>query len=755
MIGAASCPNGHPVLPGDRFCTTCGAPIAAGPPPTPTPPPSEPAGGPPPTGPFGGPPQTVNWLPIVIGGLALVAAVVVAVALLAGDDGNPRSTVAGTTTETTPATLPTETTQETAPPGTTPPETTPEVSEVDPSSWTVMVYMIGDNNLEANALEDLTEMSMVTPQDRFDIVVLVDRNAGEASGGVVGLSDFTDTKLLHIEGDQTTVLAEFGEADMGDPQVLTNFITRGITDFPAAHYALILWDHGAAVFGIGPDDLGAGGESSSITPAEMAPAIRRGLDAAGLERLDVIGFDACLMASVEIAVGVAPVARYMIASEEFEPAVGWDWTALEYLAVEESPTPIGLGEAIISAYHTHPVVAAIPEHTLSMVDLDLIGPLETALAGLVDPLALAMDQYAPLLGRQRTKTLTFGKHPDPWSAFHLVDLGHLAQRLARQAPDLADQAREVRRILEDAVVVMENGEQTRQALGLAVFFPGFPEYWDAVLPYYNEMPATVWRRVLDSFFSTGRSIPIDRRPSFAAVGEQAAVEFVDPSGLHVTADFSGATPGDIAEVRLLLGTEFGGQTVFFSDYSGDVEASTATAVHGLELVLLNDRGLCCLEAWEQVSPLAFHRLDRIETDEGTITRVEIPLAYFPPGADVEGDDYVEALYVTGSEGNSSSETGQLYVITETGAVGSIIPDPDGTLVPMLLVEETDGTRSMRPLVRRQGLSADLDALTLTIWTWGWPETELIVELTVTDYGGNSASASSSAMVPSDWGTAVG
>ncbi|MCJ7725119.1 MAG: clostripain-related cysteine peptidase, partial [Acidimicrobiia bacterium] len=408
MTGATSCLNGHPAKLGDRFCANCGAPVSAAAPP---PPPGEPfVPPPPPTEPFappltGAPSRPRGWLPVVIGGLAVAAAIVTAVILLGGDDGTPAVTVAATSAPTTPGTAPPETI-----PATLPPETTPitEGPVLDPDSWTVLVYMVGDNNLEVNALEDLAEMAAVTPQDRFDIVVLADRSAGEVSDPAIGLPDWTDTKLLLIEGAQTTVLSEYGEADMGDPAVLTEFVTTGITDFPAAHYALILWDHGAAVFGIGPDDFGAGGAPSALSPAELGPAIRQALDATGVDRLDIIGFDACLMASLEVAVGMAPVARYMIASEEYEPGVGWDWTALEYLAVEPHPTATGLGETIILQYHQNPVVASIPVHTLSMIDLDGIAAIDTALAALVDPMAASMDQYAPVLGRQRNKTVAFG-----------------------------------------------------------------------------------------------------------------------------------------------------------------------------------------------------------------------------------------------------------------------------------------------------------------------------------------------------------
>jgi len=178
MTGAALCPNGHPAQHGDRFCPTCGIAITAVSPAAPPPPPGSPVNAPPPAS-VAATVRPTNWLPIVIGGLALVAAIVVAVVVLTGDDGTPGVTLAGTTVETTPATVPGPTVPPTSPPATAPPpatpETVPETPGMDPNSWTVLVYMIGDNNLEVNALEDLTEMAQVTPHERFDILVLIDR----------------------------------------------------------------------------------------------------------------------------------------------------------------------------------------------------------------------------------------------------------------------------------------------------------------------------------------------------------------------------------------------------------------------------------------------------------------------------------------------------------------------------------------------------------------------------------------------------
>lgn len=48
-------------------------------------------------------------------------------------------------------------------------------------------------------------------------------------------------------------------------------------------------------------------------------------------KIDVLGFDACLMSMYEIGSVLAPYANYLLASELLEPGTGWDYSSLGYL----------------------------------------------------------------------------------------------------------------------------------------------------------------------------------------------------------------------------------------------------------------------------------------------------------------------------------------------------------------------------------------------------------------------------------------
>ena len=107
---------------------------------------------------------------------------------------------------------------------------------------------------------------------------------------------------------------------MTDPATLADFIRYCKETFPADRYALIMWDHGGgSLAGYGYDELY--GAKGAMTLDKFCDALNK----AGC-RFDFIGFDACLMATVETAVAAEPYADYLIASEETEPGVGWYYT---------------------------------------------------------------------------------------------------------------------------------------------------------------------------------------------------------------------------------------------------------------------------------------------------------------------------------------------------------------------------------------------------------------------------------------------
>jgi hypothetical protein len=128
-----------------------------------------------------------------------------------------------------------------------------------------------------------------------------------------------------------------------------------IKTFPAPHYALIMWDHGG------------GWASISTTPMPPAPqeghdhmslpklrqAIAGALKDTGLKKLDLVGFDMCLMAQMETAAEIADLAEIMVASQAIEPGDGWPYEQILPAFGNESLGARRLGAQIVEAYGKH------------------------------------------------------------------------------------------------------------------------------------------------------------------------------------------------------------------------------------------------------------------------------------------------------------------------------------------------------------------------------------------------------------------
>lgn len=120
---------------------------------------------------------------------------------------------------------------------------------------------------------------------------------------------------------------------MGDPLTLSSFLNYGFDFFPADSYSLILWDHGGGpVLGYGVDE----NFRDLLTLDELSEALEDSVGA-HMTKLEWIGFDACLMSSLEVASVLAPYANYMIASQETEPGWGWNYDFLSELSDEVIP----------------------------------------------------------------------------------------------------------------------------------------------------------------------------------------------------------------------------------------------------------------------------------------------------------------------------------------------------------------------------------------------------------------------------------
>lgn len=207
------------------------------------------------------------------------------------------------------------------------------------ADWTVMVYMAG-NTLEGYGIQDFLEMANVGSDSRINLVVQFDRTAGANSS----YGNWTDTRRGLIRaGDKPNAFwgDRLGELNTGSATTLKDFVDWGTSTYKANRYALVMWGHGDG-FNVSYDDNTGDGISGS----ELSSV----LSSTG-NKIELVGTDACLMATTEFAYQIADNASIFVGSQELEPGTGWNYTTtLQDLKANPTMTAAQLGSSIVTRY---------------------------------------------------------------------------------------------------------------------------------------------------------------------------------------------------------------------------------------------------------------------------------------------------------------------------------------------------------------------------------------------------------------------
>ena len=364
--------------------------------------------------------------------------------------------------------------------------------------WLVMLYQNADDPiLEGDIFTDLNEAEWVGSTAAVTMVSQLDRYDGAFDGD----GDWTGTKRFLIEQDRdlTTIgseeLDDLGEIDSGSPEALVDFAVWAMQNYPAKKYALILSDHGAGWVGGWNDE--APEEGSSLTVNEIDQALATILQETEVRQFEFLGFDACLMSEVEVLAGMAPYARYAVASQETEPALGWAYA--KFLgALTTKPTQSGaeLASNIVKTYIVNDMMIVDNEArtnylaalgadaisakamaaqmsedvTLTAVDLSKFTPLMAAL----NEFAFALTSADPVaVAKARTYAQSFESVFDPQQPSPYIDLGHFAKLAAEFAEsDEVDAAlKNLQKAYKAAILAEISGSQRPGASGFSIFFP--------------------------------------------------------------------------------------------------------------------------------------------------------------------------------------------------------------------------------------------------------------------------------------------
>jgi hypothetical protein len=421
----------------------------------------------------------------------------------------------------------------------------------DAAEWTVLVYLDGDNNLESDALDDFAEMAAVGSNERVQIVVQFDRIRSAEGWDDDSHGNWSDVRRFVVErGMQPTedaAVEQLGELNMGDSATLEDFIDWGISSYPARRYALILWDHGASWPGVASDDTSDG---DSLSLPELASALENALQRTGAGKLDLIGFDACLMAQIDVFHAMAPYAQVGVASAELEPNSGWKWDGwLEALNAEPTMDAGRLGPIIVETYMDSFSASSADEVTLSAFDLNQMEGIIGELSRLSSVLQRDLSANYVAIGQARSFTNIYA--PSYPEEFNAVDLPHFLALLQQQGatPDAAAAAQSLLTRIETARLANGVGRYHRNSGGLSIYFPQLEELYVDVYERASPLPrSTGWADFLQSFYRGSSNLV--ERPTIGELNlSNTSVQTGSPVSL-----FGSVSGSDIAYVFSFIGT---------------------------------------------------------------------------------------------------------------------------------------------------------------------------------------------------------
>jgi hypothetical protein len=419
----------------------------------------------------------------------------------------------------------------------------------DQARWTILTYIAAHNDLHLFGNRSLDQIIEVGSTPDVMHGVLFD--------GVFGAARY-------ILGGPGLVLLQdqLDDFDAGDPARLVETACWMFRRYPAEHYGLILWSHGtgwepreierafrqvhrasppedemnerAAMPGslvifrtslkemLKPDepnnrailfDDGTGHALDTVQLGQLASEIAGSIG----QKLDLIGMDACLMASIEVAYQLRESVSHLVASEDLVPGLSWPYDRI-MTRLRQAPEmlPRDLADCVVAEYASYyrerPPAPKAGEVTKIALDLDRIDCVVPAMKHLADALVADMSAVIPCLERAQTATYLRETNDEQRGTsrfdYHLWDIVSVARELAEHCdrPAVSESAnRLLGTILESELVVRSDhlGAWFDGTGGMSVYLiPPKKDKPRRISPFYRDVAFaqdTAWDTMLETY----------------------------------------------------------------------------------------------------------------------------------------------------------------------------------------------------------------------------------------------------------------
>ncbi len=336
----------------------------------------------------------------------------------------------------------------------------------DDDTWTIFIYVCG-TDLESkygSATGDIVEMQNATASGNVRFIL-------ETGGCSKWQNEVIKTGAIQryvIQDGTCVLLDEQPDAAMGNYSTLASFLDWGTQNYPSEHMGVVMWNHGGgSISGICFDECAY---FDSLSLMELDNALYETVSKTQ-RKFDFIGFDACLMGTLETANVLASYADYMVGSEETEPGSGWDYTSIgNYLASNSDASGAEVGKVICDSFLA--ACRAVDQDyltTLSVIDLSQVDNLLISFNSFAkDMYEAAQDSSARSeMVRAINSVDNFGGNNKTEGYTNMVDLGGIVSSCSKYSSNASN----VMGALNNAVLYKVSGDAHQAATGLSMYYP--------------------------------------------------------------------------------------------------------------------------------------------------------------------------------------------------------------------------------------------------------------------------------------------
>ncbi len=322
--------------------------------------------------------------------------------------------------------------------------------------WTVLVWANGKaNGADRLAPSVLRELETAGSNDSMDIVAQLGRKQRIYDKVT---KDWSGVRRYHVERNETPyssgkelskwflppytsgivspVVEDLGDADMGSAASFADFLKWGMKEYPAKHYAVVVYGEGGGMVGTSNDETSGHG----LTPADVQKSFADAKESTG-RSVDLVAFDSSYGAGIETAHQLKDVADVMVGSQAPVRlgSLQLDMVMKDLqteLATKGSVSPEQLAKWFVFETRTNSgPMAALVNPTLSAIDLKKIDAVKVAYGRLADELSDVLAEKPKSQDALRMAISDTQNYAENQSSGDFYgdyrDLGHFAKNLQR------------------------------------------------------------------------------------------------------------------------------------------------------------------------------------------------------------------------------------------------------------------------------------------------------------------------------------